>query len=107
MAWPRPTPPQVPVSGYGAGSSSGTPQDDMAGRPGAIFVPMTCEWLAFITYADYSAKGPARPSVAITLRGALGGRARRLLLYYGSLNARNAFSDSGTRETREPGATLA
>ena len=29
-----PTPPQVPVSGYGAGSSSGTPQDDMTKRPG-------------------------------------------------------------------------
>ena len=38
MAWSRPTPPQVPVSGYGAGSSSGTPHDDMAGRPGAIFM---------------------------------------------------------------------
>ena len=38
LALSRPTPPQVPVSGYGAGSSSGTPQDDMTGWPGAIFI---------------------------------------------------------------------
>ena len=30
--------PRPPVSGYGAGSSSGTPQDDMTGWPGAIFI---------------------------------------------------------------------